>query len=463
MSARRSLRSSRKDEAVACRLRCSMPAYLRRHWPGWRSSHRRQRFLGRSGRVRWQRVASCGRSPRSIVDAWPSIPVRIHVAGTRGKSATVRLIAPACERADTASSPRLRARIRASFCPTERSGRFARWGAAAIREQRALVAAAHRVGANAVVAEAMAIEPEYLNALERFYVRATDLVDHQCSPGSPGATRLRAGRDGECRRRDGAYRRPGVPDGGSRRSRPARSCGRHQVRGGDGASMKETTRRKPISVSPSRSADVMASPPTIASHAMLLGREGYWDVQHRHAASLTAAGSASPTPSPATTSNRSSASGAITSPRRRARHFCSIRAPTDRSDRGSSSSCSCGSRRRRRLFIMAEIACCAGRRSPPVSPESRASSASTASPRIPCAGGRAASQQGTVVWGCRQFSRDEAQSCPKLAETASVRHADPDARHRRQVSLALVELTGITAGAIIAPGYIALLLDQPRR
>ena len=29
------------------------------------------------------------------------------------------------------------------------------------------------------------------------------------------------------------------------------------------------------------------------------------------------------------------------------------------------------------------------------------------------------------------------------------------------VSLVLVELTGITAGAIIAPGYIALLLDQP--
>jgi poly-gamma-glutamate biosynthesis protein PgsC/CapC len=30
------------------------------------------------------------------------------------------------------------------------------------------------------------------------------------------------------------------------------------------------------------------------------------------------------------------------------------------------------------------------------------------------------------------------------------------------VSIALVELTGITAGAIIAPGYLALLLDQPR-
>ena len=30
------------------------------------------------------------------------------------------------------------------------------------------------------------------------------------------------------------------------------------------------------------------------------------------------------------------------------------------------------------------------------------------------------------------------------------------------VGLLLAEITGITAGAIIAPGYIALLLDQPK-
>jgi poly-gamma-glutamate biosynthesis protein PgsC/CapC len=30
------------------------------------------------------------------------------------------------------------------------------------------------------------------------------------------------------------------------------------------------------------------------------------------------------------------------------------------------------------------------------------------------------------------------------------------------IGLVLAEITGITAGAIIAPGYIALLLDQPR-
>lgn len=30
------------------------------------------------------------------------------------------------------------------------------------------------------------------------------------------------------------------------------------------------------------------------------------------------------------------------------------------------------------------------------------------------------------------------------------------------VALLLIEITGITAGAIIAPGYVALLLDQPK-
>jgi poly-gamma-glutamate synthase PgsB/CapB len=122
------------------------------------------------------------------------IPVRVHVAGTRGKSATVRLIAAGLR----AGGYRVAAKVTGTrphiILPdgTERPVR--RWGAAAIREQRAFIAAAHRAGANAVVVEAMAIEPEYLQALERFYIRATDLVitnvrpDHQEQLGSlPGA------------------------------------------------------------------------------------------------------------------------------------------------------------------------------------------------------------------------------------------------------------------------------------
>ena len=54
--------------------------------------------------------------------------------------------------------------------------RIRRRGAPAIREQRDFIALAARLKANVIVAEAMAIQPEYLDALERFYIRATDLV-----------------------------------------------------------------------------------------------------------------------------------------------------------------------------------------------------------------------------------------------------------------------------------------------
>jgi gamma-polyglutamate synthase len=114
-----------------------------------------------------------------------SIPVRVHVAGTRGKSATVRLIAAGLRAGGyrvvakvTGTQPRI-------ILPDGTERPLRRWGAAAIREQRAFIAAAHRANADAIVVEAMAIEPEYLHALERFYIRATDLVitnvrpDHQ--------------------------------------------------------------------------------------------------------------------------------------------------------------------------------------------------------------------------------------------------------------------------------------------
>jgi poly-gamma-glutamate synthase PgsB/CapB len=118
------------------------------------------------------------------------IPVRIHVAGTRGKSATVRLLAAALGAGGyrvvakvTGTRPRI-------ILPDGTERLVRRWGAAAIHEQRALVAVAHSAGANALVAEAMAIEPEYLHALEQFYIQATDLVvtnvrpDHQEQLGS---------------------------------------------------------------------------------------------------------------------------------------------------------------------------------------------------------------------------------------------------------------------------------------
>jgi poly-gamma-glutamate synthase PgsB/CapB len=122
------------------------------------------------------------------------IPIRIHVAGTRGKSTVTRLVAAALRAGGhrvvaktTGTQPKL---IR----PDGSEAQIPRWGAASIREQYSLIRTAARENADAIVVEAMAIEPEYLGALERFYVRATDLLitnvrpDHQEQLGdSPDA------------------------------------------------------------------------------------------------------------------------------------------------------------------------------------------------------------------------------------------------------------------------------------
>jgi gamma-polyglutamate synthase len=113
------------------------------------------------------------------------IPLRIHVAGTRGKSTSVRLIAAGLRAGGYRVVAKVTGRQPTIILPDGSEQPLRRRGAAAIREQRAFIATAHRLGANALVAEAMAVEPEYLHALERFYICATDLVitnvrpDHQ--------------------------------------------------------------------------------------------------------------------------------------------------------------------------------------------------------------------------------------------------------------------------------------------
>jgi len=104
------------------------------------------------------------------------IPIRIHVAGTRGKSSAVRLIAAGLRAGGhrvvakvTGTQPRL-------VLPDADEQPIRRWGQPAIREQTSFLAHAIKAGADAIVAEAMAIQPEHLSVLERFYIRATDLV-----------------------------------------------------------------------------------------------------------------------------------------------------------------------------------------------------------------------------------------------------------------------------------------------
>ena len=111
-----------------------------------------------------------------------SIPVRIHVAGTRGKSTTTRLITEIFRAQGlrvfgktTGSEPRL-------LLPDGSERPFVRCGRASVREQERLMSIAARSGADAVVVECMAIRPEMLWASEELLVRATTLVVTNARP-----------------------------------------------------------------------------------------------------------------------------------------------------------------------------------------------------------------------------------------------------------------------------------------
>src|SRR5262245_11541105 len=105
-----------------------------------------------------------------------SIPVRIHVAGTRGKSTTTRLIAAALRASGrhvvaktTGSEPRL-------ILPDGSEEIWPRRGPASIREQMGFVRRATQLGADTIVVECMAVRPELVLASERHLIEATTTV-----------------------------------------------------------------------------------------------------------------------------------------------------------------------------------------------------------------------------------------------------------------------------------------------
>jgi gamma-polyglutamate synthase len=105
-----------------------------------------------------------------------AVALRIHVAGTRGKSTTTRLIAAGLRAGGrkvlaktTGSEPRL-------ILPDGSESIWPRRGPAAVREQMRLFAKARELAADAVVVECMAIRPEFAWASERHLVRATTTV-----------------------------------------------------------------------------------------------------------------------------------------------------------------------------------------------------------------------------------------------------------------------------------------------
>lgn len=104
------------------------------------------------------------------------IPIRVHVAGARGKSTTTRLIAAGLRAGGlnvlaktTGTVPRL---IRADGGEEV----WPRRGPPSIREQARFISRAARQRADAIVVESMAIRPELIWDSERYLVQATVAV-----------------------------------------------------------------------------------------------------------------------------------------------------------------------------------------------------------------------------------------------------------------------------------------------
>jgi poly-gamma-glutamate synthase PgsB/CapB len=105
-----------------------------------------------------------------------AVPVRIHVAGTRGKSTTTRLIAAGLRAGGrqvvakvTGSQPRL-------ILPDGSEQDWPRRGPASVREQARFFARAARLRGDAAVVECMAIRPALVWASEAHLVQATTAV-----------------------------------------------------------------------------------------------------------------------------------------------------------------------------------------------------------------------------------------------------------------------------------------------
>lgn len=104
------------------------------------------------------------------------LPIRIHVNGTRGKSTVTRLIAGALREAGirtiaktTGTAPRL-------ILPDGSERPIRRLAPASVGEQLRILRATSRLGAQALVVECMAIDPELQAVSEREMVRATVAV-----------------------------------------------------------------------------------------------------------------------------------------------------------------------------------------------------------------------------------------------------------------------------------------------
>ena len=129
--------------------------------------------------VFWAAVGVRGYAERKRHDAaLESIPIRIHVDGSRGKTGTSRLIGEALR----ANGIRVLVKTTGKIpCLIDTAGKETvlergRTGAPNLREQRDVVRLAAEQGAQAIVVECMAVDPELRRVSEQTLIRATIAV-----------------------------------------------------------------------------------------------------------------------------------------------------------------------------------------------------------------------------------------------------------------------------------------------
>ena len=101
------------------------------------------------------------------------LPIRIHVNGTRAKSTVTRLVWSALVEAGIPAVAKTTGAAARLLLPDRREVAVRRRGPANVREQLALARRARRLGARALVAECMAIDPALQHVTERQMLRAT--------------------------------------------------------------------------------------------------------------------------------------------------------------------------------------------------------------------------------------------------------------------------------------------------
>jgi poly-gamma-glutamate synthase PgsB/CapB len=104
------------------------------------------------------------------------IPIRVHVAGTRGKTTVTRLIWSALREAGYNVVAKTTGTIPMMLHADGTERQWPRLGPANISEQWRFIRLAQKSGAQAVVLECMAVTPEFVWASERFAIQATTTV-----------------------------------------------------------------------------------------------------------------------------------------------------------------------------------------------------------------------------------------------------------------------------------------------